>query len=819
MKIKYIRFRNIKNFSPTGVEFKSESPNLSLLTIPTKSELSTILDCIQAVLNEKDTAHNQLIYSLTNPSGYPPVIELGFIHNDNNYFIRKQFITETSTLLRSINYQRSKTGNDAQAWLLDNIISQTIRNDSTAIVWANQGALRENTATHRKKHQSLYTTIENDVLSLYNHSAESKLLIKTREERETNFKPNGRMKKQQEREILTDLEKVKTEIAQKKLQIEQFVKLTEERQQILNLKNKEKDDMTLNKIVEKNIARKVRVIKRDLKLAKQNLGRLEAVEQLHKKNLIFANDSKKYLKKLFDDAVKERDDALRYECRDIIQSMSEETLDNIEILESLKTGIKNLSKKLDENLVTESKLAELRSEFFKQDRLNLIASLKPIAIVSRLTDVGFSKIKINDKKPSLEQKTSTKTEINIEELGSFVIESIASNLEANSRKAQSKRITDLLVSLGVSSLEEAEDKLIMRREIEFNLHKLFTLLEYIAPDGGTDLQNRHDSVVQLSEDLLFNQLDNEGGRGYLDAVENLSYLQKRYESAMERICSDEKKHHEAIRNIKSLEAAIEVKQKELNAYEGFVDGKEDLTLKIKNLERIRDVNERLSLDIDPIYDKLDENTSFANELEDWVTKKANIHLLKSRLTEISRELEGFCEIEMREEIRKLEELQKSLENKFESNEIRFLALKHIESSLADNYTPLYRELLPLLKIVFPDAEISLNGDFNAEEFRRLALERVETVESLSGETLEQIAVLTRLAFAQLMAKRGREMPLILEEALVRFDNNRLENVFRVLRSASREIQCIVFTCHEKNFSTLGAKKLKLVPWLQNDQED
>lgn len=181
---------------------------------------------------------------------------------------------------------------------------------------------------------------------MYNHSAESKLLIKTREERETNFTPNGRMKKQEEEEILNDLEKVKTEITQKKLQIEQYVKLTEERQQIskqiLNLENKENDDMTLNKIVEKNIDRKIQVIKRDLELAKQKLGRLEAVEQLHKKNLIFAYDSKKYLKKRFDDAVKERDDALRYECRDIIQSMSEETLDNIEIFEGLKIGKKSI---------------------------------------------------------------------------------------------------------------------------------------------------------------------------------------------------------------------------------------------------------------------------------------------------------------------------------------------------------------------------------------------------------------------------------------------------------------------------------------------
>lgn len=122
------------------------------------------------------------------------------------------------------------------------------------------------------------------------------------------------------------------------------------------------------------------------------------------------------------------------------------------------------------------------------------------------------------------------------------------------------------------------------------------------------------------------------------------------------------------------------------------------------------------------------------------------------------------------------------------------------------------ELGPLLKIVFPDAEISLVGDFNAEEFPRLGL--VERIDLLSGGTREQIAVLTWLAFAQHMAKRGREMPVILNDVLVWCDDIRLENVFCTLWSASREIQCIVMTCHEKSFSTLGATELKLKPWPQ-----
>jgi len=125
-------------------------------------------------------------------------------------------------------------------------------------------------------------------------------------------------------------------------------------------------------------------------------------------------------------------------------------------------------------------------------------------------------------------------------------------------------------------------------------------------------------------------------------------------------------------------------------------------------------------------------------------------------------------------------------------------------------TPVSNELKPLLSMVLPDAQIALGDDFNAELVQRGG--RAETIGSLSGGTQEQIAVLTRLAFAQLMAKRGRDMPVVLDDALVWCDDARLESVFRALHAASKDIQCLVLTCHERGFATLGAPMLEVKSW-------
>lgn len=56
----------------------------------------------------------------------------------------------------------------------------------------------------------------------------------------------------------------------------------------------------------------------------------------------------------------------------------------------------------------------------------------------------------------------------------------------------------------------------------------------------------------------------------------------------------------------------------------------------------------------------------------------------------------------------------------------------------------------------------------------------EDITFLSGGVREQLAILTRLAFARLLAKGGNTVPVILDGALVYSDDDRIERMFDAL---------------------------------------
>ena len=54
--------------------------------------------------------------------------------------------------------------------------------------------------------------------------------------------------------------------------------------------------------------------------------------------------------------------------------------------------------------------------------------------------------------------------------------------------------------------------------------------------------------------------------------------------------------------------------------------------------------------------------------------------------------------------------------------------------------------------------------------------------ALSGGTREQIAILTRLAFAKLLAKTGNAPPVILDDVLIFSDDDQIEKMFTALHA-------------------------------------
>lgn len=140
------------------------------------------------------------------------------------------------------------------------------------------------------------------------------------------------------------------------------------------------------------------------------------------------------------------------------------------------------------------------------------------------------------------------------------------------------------------------------------------------------------------------------------------------------------------------------------------------------------------------------------------------------------------------------------------------ALDAARSEARDLYLrPVLNELRPLLALLFDDATLTFDEKtLLPQTILRAGLE--EDVDRLSGGMREQLSVLTRLAFARLLARDGRPAPVILDDALVYSDDDRIEKMFDALHRQARDQQIIVFSCRQRAFAKLGGNVLRMADW-------
>ncbi|MGE0698989.1 MAG: AAA family ATPase [Hyphomicrobiaceae bacterium] len=134
-----------------------------------------------------------------------------------------------------------------------------------------------------------------------------------------------------------------------------------------------------------------------------------------------------------------------------------------------------------------------------------------------------------------------------------------------------------------------------------------------------------------------------------------------------------------------------------------------------------------------------------------------------------------------------------------------------EASLRESYeAPVTARLAPYLDLVLPGARIALGAGFVPERVTRG--ETSEDLSRLSDGTREQLAVLVRLGFARLLAEQGLAVPLLLDDALVYSDDQRIAAMHRALEAAATVHQVVVLTCREQSFAGLSGHRVSLVPW-------
>jgi hypothetical protein len=122
------------------------------------------------------------------------------------------------------------------------------------------------------------------------------------------------------------------------------------------------------------------------------------------------------------------------------------------------------------------------------------------------------------------------------------------------------------------------------------------------------------------------------------------------------------------------------------------------------------------------------------------------------------------------------------------------------------FEPVRRHLRPYLNDLFPGSELEIGDNFTIQGIRR---DRSEAFNRLSDGTQEQIAVLVRLAMGSMLSERGQTVPIILDDALVYSDDDRIRHMFDALMRAGRSQQVIILTCRMRTFAPLGGNTLRL----------
>ncbi|THF62948.1 GTP-binding protein [Pseudothauera nasutitermitis] len=119
--------------------------------------------------------------------------------------------------------------------------------------------------------------------------------------------------------------------------------------------------------------------------------------------------------------------------------------------------------------------------------------------------------------------------------------------------------------------------------------------------------------------------------------------------------------------------------------------------------------------------------------------------------------------------------------------------------------PLQARMEHYLRLLFPQASVDIGEDLAPASLLRPASGDVQggSVDELSFGAREQMGVIGRLAYADLLAEAGRPTLILLDDALVHSDDERLARMKRVLFDAATRHQILLFTCHPEDWRDLG----------------
>lgn len=177
--------------------------------------------------------------------------------------------------------------------------------------------------------------------------------------------------------------------------------------------------------------------------------------------------------------------------------------------------------------------------------------------------------------------------------------------------------------------------------------------------------------------------------------------------------------------------------------------------------------------------------------------------LESELRAIGAQGLGERKQQLEAELGAANALAANLERQAKTVELLHSVLVQAEKAAKDTFLrPVTYRVQPYLKLLLPGTELRVSEEMDIVGLRRGDVE--EEFNALSLGTREQLAVLTRLAFADLLREHGQPATVLLDDAIAYADHERFKRMVHILRKASEKTQIIVFTCRDRDYESSGA---------------
>ena len=870
MRLEAIRMRHVRRFGPEGMAIENIPPGLSMLAAPNEFGKSTIFDALRAVLFQKHSANNAVTKGLIAVEGSAPVIEVDFVTGGERYRLSKRFIKKQSAELAQLETGRViKADGEAHDWMTGVIGASKAGEGPTGFLWVEQGGSMRAPEAGEAGKALLASLLEHEVGDVTGGERARNLLKRVQVELGELVTQQGKPKTGPYKSLVTEYESVeaaligtqdrlassehlRTELSRLSQSIRSLsdpellerieVDLATARQALIEAREAKRILNTLRNSLGDKTAALMRC-REDLEHFESQVQRateLQATLATNEKVRADRSTASEKAKAVLDEA-REREAAAGKARREaegvsILCGQAEKQMTAQEQSEKLKETLTETTAfgeqiaiqtgQRNQNAITEIVLDKIRAAKLEVDRHQARLDAARPTLTPQLSTKGRATVRLDGAAIEGAVHLSGRQTLSLGELGEMVIEAV----DPADAKAGFDEATQILSALfaehRITSVRQGEKRAAERRDIDRKIEQNQYRLQQLAPNGLMALREVYETArAVLSKEVLpQDTVDQLPDRSMAD--QNWAEARKGYDECRDRREKAEADHTVAVSNLADVKSLIERGTEQLEALYAQIGDREEWAEKRDQLkiafETARQSEAELKSQIasrEKASPSLETSEADVKRLE--TAKSTNAETLsekKIREAEIKRDLAAISEKGPGEELANLEQRRASLQRQLSGFESQVAALRLLETelkraqkSLQEAFLkPVSTELRPLLAIVLPDSEISLGEDFNAQEIARAG--RTEEIEVLSGGTQEQIAVLTRLAFAQLMAKRGRDMPVILDDALVWCDDSRLENVFRALHAAAKDIQCIALTCHERGFSTLGAPHLVVTNW-------